>query len=84
MTAEVLYCTGCGRRSDNPLPLTARSCCPDSHYVTADEAIRDLWTLITNGGNHGHTEARPTPGNAASADGLEPAGGDATLPPDAQ
>lgn len=40
---EVLYCTGCGARSDESIDPSFVACCPDSRYRTADEAIKDLW-----------------------------------------
>ena len=33
---QLKVCTGCGRRSDNPIPSTALACCPDNSYVPLD------------------------------------------------
>lgn len=38
---ELKVCTGCGHRSDKPLPETALACCPDNNYVDLDHYLKE-------------------------------------------
>jgi len=39
--APLKVCTGCGWRSDKPLPKTALACCPDNNYVSIDDYLNN-------------------------------------------